>query len=317
MRKEGHIEPLVWMDNKIALDSHKREGILLENKYRLLPEYGKGGILYYAAPGMGISISRFVPKVNLEYRRNLDSAFLQMSFLLAGEKVIKPKGGDRVIFETGESLFFFLDSYCGKSIIYKDHLFKEVKIQLTKVFLEENKLLDAVAERGLSGRNIGLPITEGMLSVLQSLEDIPLSGNSRIIFIKAKILELLSLQLQGAGAKGKKPVKLHRDKGLLNLYALRNDIKSNLSENHTLQELGLRYGEGQQLLNDRFIKVFGMSINEFRLTEKMKLSQTLLKNTELLIYEIAERVGYKNGNHFTAAFKRFYGITPRQYRESS
>ena len=46
----------------------------------------------------------------------------------------------------------------------------------------------------------------------------------------------------------------------------------------------------------------------------MKKAKELLKMTQLPIYEIAEEVGYKNATHFSAAFKRSYKESPKEYR---
>lgn len=37
-------------------------------------------------------------------------------------------------------------------------------------------------------------------------------------------------------------------------------------------------------------------------------------NTDLPIYEIAEQIGYKNATHFSAAFKRQEGTTPKKFK---
>ena len=70
------------------------------------------------------------------------------------------------------------------------------------------------------------------------------------------------------------------------------------------------------MLNKEFCRVFGYSIHEFTLAEKMNQAKLLLENTDKMIYQIAEEVGYKNATHFTAAFKKQLGVTPKQYKKS-
>ena len=299
-----------------ALEYCNVGGGLEERRYRLLPPYGKGTIVQYGAQGMSLLISRFMPYIDFGYEQELDSSFCQMSFLLEGGKIISPHGKDDVVFETGDSLLFFLDSYQGKSTIYKDRLFKEVRIRLTGQFLAEHGLTALVKTYKLANNDKVLPITDGVLPALNALEGINFSGQIKLIYLKSKILELLALQLDNANSATINRMKQHRDKNLLQLYSLRNHIKENLSKNHTLCSLAARFGIEQQMLNHRFLKVFGISIHEFMLTEKMEASKSLLKDTGMLVYEIAEKVGYRNSTHFTAAFKRFYGLTPREYRKS-
>ncbi|GJM76135.1 hypothetical protein HMSSN036_83510 [Paenibacillus macerans] len=49
----------------------------------------------------------------------------------------------------------------------------------------------------------------------------------------------------------------------------------------------------------------------------MKHALRLLLETDLMIYEIAERVGYNNARHFSDMFKKMYGKLPQEYRQSA
>ena len=35
-----------------------------------------------------------------------------------------------------------------------------------------------------------------------------------------------------------------------------------------------------------------------------------------MIYEVAEQTGYANSGYFGKAFKKFYGITPEEYKKN-
>ncbi|WP_192451785.1 helix-turn-helix domain-containing protein [Candidatus Galacturonibacter soehngenii] len=50
---------------------------------------------------------------------------------------------------------------------------------------------------------------------------------------------------------------------------------------------------------------------------RIEKSKELIRNTNLTMAEIAEKVGYASGNTFTRIFKKVEHITPTQYRESS
>ncbi|HOV64021.1 MAG TPA: AraC family transcriptional regulator [Spirochaetia bacterium] len=39
-----------------------------------------------------------------------------------------------------------------------------------------------------------------------------------------------------------------------------------------------------------------------------------MKTTNLKIYEIAERIGYSNTEHFSRTFKKIIGRSPKEYR---
>ena len=47
---------------------------------------------------------------------------------------------------------------------------------------------------------------------------------------------------------------------------------------------------------------------------RMKAALQLLKSTRLQVQSIAQLCGYSDPNYFTRQFRRFYGVTPLQYR---
>jgi 2-isopropylmalate synthase len=49
---------------------------------------------------------------------------------------------------------------------------------------------------------------------------------------------------------------------------------------------------------------------------RMKKARTLLKGGNMTVEAIAEKVGYQNVEHFNRLFKKKYGMTPVQFRNS-
>lgn len=58
----------------------------------------------------------------------------------------------------------------------------------------------------------------------------------------------------------------------------------------------------------------GMSFSEYVQMVRLQEAARLLAETYSKIYEISERVGYNNSKNFTRAFRKFYGMSPRDYR---
>ncbi|HOO29260.1 MAG TPA: AraC family transcriptional regulator, partial [Lachnospiraceae bacterium] len=66
-----------------------------------------------------------------------------------------------------------------------------------------------------------------------------------------------------------------------------------------------------------FKKVVGIGCNEYIVQKRIKAAENLLLTTPLPTGEIALRVGYKNKNYFSLAFKRKTGMAPTELRETS
>ena len=48
----------------------------------------------------------------------------------------------------------------------------------------------------------------------------------------------------------------------------------------------------------------------------MEKAKNLLKNKEWTVTDVAIHTGYSNSNYFSRVFKKYTGVTPREFRES-
>ena len=90
--------------------------------------------------------------------------------------------------------------------------------------------------------------------------------------------------------------------------------------NHTETDLRLKTIADQMHLNysylsTHFAEKFTMRFSEYVLRVKMARAAFLLEDTELLIYEICDRLSYRDTNYFTRQFRKLYQLTPTAYRE--
>lgn len=58
----------------------------------------------------------------------------------------------------------------------------------------------------------------------------------------------------------------------------------------------------------------GKNFSEYLLEVKMEEAAKLLKDLKYKTYEISEMVGYRNSKNFTRAFRKYFGMTPKEYR---
>ncbi|MFS0726636.1 response regulator transcription factor [Paenibacillus sp. 1P07SE] len=61
----------------------------------------------------------------------------------------------------------------------------------------------------------------------------------------------------------------------------------------------------------------GESISDYLYRYRMEKAAYLLKNTSDRIYEITASLGYQNPQYFIKIFKKYYGITPQEYRDKN
>lgn len=63
-----------------------------------------------------------------------------------------------------------------------------------------------------------------------------------------------------------------------------------------------------------FPKLSGKSISEYVNELRINQAKVMLRNSEIPVKNIAFEVGFNDSNYFSSVFKRFTGISPRQYR---
>ena len=92
-------------------------------------------------------------------------------------------------------------------------------------------------------------------------------------------------------------------------------IEANLSADLSLTALAQQMRVSTSYLSTRFHKETKHTLAEYITDLRMKTALQLLKSTHLQIQAVAQLCGFSDPNYFGKQFKRFYGVTPLQYRK--
>lgn len=84
----------------------------------------------------------------------------------------------------------------------------------------------------------------------------------------------------------------------------------------TLDELADQFHLSKPYLSKYIKDKSGKTFGELVKAVRMKKARTLLKGGNMTVEAIAENVGYQNVEHFNRLFKKKYGMTPVQFRNS-
>lgn len=93
-----------------------------------------------------------------------------------------------------------------------------------------------------------------------------------------------------------------------------NFIEQNFQNNISIEEIAAVCGINRSYFGKIFRNAMGRSPQEFLMHYRMIKATELLKLTSLSIADIGSAVGYENQLHFSRAFKKIYGISPREWR---
>lgn len=121
--------------------------------------------------------------------------------------------------------------------------------------------------------------------------------------------------LNSIAAGGDQPVSSADDAFLFKLNKL---IMENMdNEGLNIEFLCQNMGVSRASLYNRLKSLTSMGANEYVNKLRIEKSMDLLRNTEMSITEIAERIGFSSSRYFSTAFKKYTGITPTQFKESA
>lgn len=92
-------------------------------------------------------------------------------------------------------------------------------------------------------------------------------------------------------------------------------IDQNLAEEMTVGVLCKKFNISKNALYNLFRVHLGCSVKEYVNSSRIRYAEELLKTTDDTVYEISEKVGIQNNQHFCRLFKQAKGDTPLQYRK--
>ena len=99
------------------------------------------------------------------------------------------------------------------------------------------------------------------------------------------------------------------------LEKVRLFISMNMQEDIRREDVAAHVGLHPDYLNRIFKKEMGVSLKEYIAEEKIHMACELLGQTDLLVGEIGEMVGYVNFSSFSTFFKNKTGMTPVAWRK--
>lgn len=94
-------------------------------------------------------------------------------------------------------------------------------------------------------------------------------------------------------------------------------IEQNFQNDISVEDIAACCGLNRSYFGKIFHESMGKSPQEFLISYRMTKATELLKLTHLSVADIGNAVGYPNQLHFSRAFRKVYGISPRQWRNEN
>jgi AraC-like DNA-binding protein len=159
--------------------------------------------------------------------------------------------------------------------------------------------------------------TGTMRTVVQQILRCPFQGIAKRLYLESKVWELMALLVE-------QELKLHDNKKTVCAYLLKPDdvdrihqakiiLTQRLDNPPSLIELARQVGLNDCTLKRGFRQVFGTTAFGLLHDYRLEQAQRLLEERRLNISEVAQAIGFANRSYFASAFRKKFGVTPREY----
>ena len=166
----------------------------------------------------------------------------------------------------------------------------------------------------IMGSPDNMDINPAIHRIITDITNSPLTGSLRNLLLEAKILELIAYQLHHFQQSNKTSVPTINKNEKDAFYSLRDYLNESFDQEHSLRSLSKEFGLNEFKLKKGFKDLFGFTVFGYIHLLRMRHAKSLIEDDGLNISQVANRVGYKNPNHFSVAFKKQFGLNPSSIR---
>lgn len=234
--------------------------------------------------------------------------------------------GRNTVIASGQQNIYFSSSFDERLTLHPEGgKFENLEINFpvsyyTNLLSGHSTLQDKFINQILSGKQhfiqLGiLPMSLPVKWIINTIRKSTRTGVLKRLFLESKILELLMLQVEQMEKLTKDDNDVftkHEDIDLL--MEAKEIIDRNLDNPPTIRALAKQIGMNEFNLKKGFKEKFGITIFNYASKMKMEQARQMILEGEKSITEISTITGYRNPQHFTAAFKKLFGMLPSKLR---
>jgi len=301
---------------------------LVENDMNINLPFADAKMHQWYFDGIRIGYSNWHYKDQVEMAWKGDLNMVTLYFNMKGKTIIGNKNF-KSPFELGKYQHnLFYSQNCEGTLKNDDLHINTFMIQFTAdAFLrlteDANEVLKRFGGKVMEGKTAALCdnslyMDMNMLSTINAIVSCKYQEGLKKMFFLSKSIELLVLQAEAYNnyqTSSPGYLKTEYDKERI-IYA-REYLIRRLDMPPSLSELAKAAGINEYKLKKGFKEVFGNTVFGYLADTRLELAKTDLLERKKSASEIAFELGYSSVQHFSGAFKKKFGVSPRELNRSA
>lgn len=312
-----------FMDSELGLF----EPTGLTRCYQIHPRFGRGGVERISLRhGVDICILSMELMHDLEFICQMEETCFEILYCAGGQasygdyekgnkRTIKRNECDCWLSDGGRNWLHFTGGVPWKSVsVCYDERFIESFLEMApdQSDAERMKTVLNSYNRRNDRRYGSSPDIE---LVFCQIMNCSLQGIARLLYLESKAVEMFSLFIQNELVLQEHDnYRIHlSQEDRSKLEQAKRIIVDNMLHPLSISELSRELDLNTYKLKVGFKEMWGATVFGYLRDMRMEKARFLLTGARKSVIEVAQEVGYANPSHFSAAFRRKYGINPHEY----
>ena len=138
-------------------------------------------------------------------------------------------------------------------------------------------------------------------------------GKCSRVYLEGKALELIGLQVMKLESSERVRSSGFSLREIEQIRSIQQELKEKFDSPPTMAELSSSYMMSVPKIQAGFQEFYGTTVFAFLKEYKLRKARMFFETGEMNVSEVAWTLGYTNLSHFSAAFKKRYGVLPKKF----
>lgn len=318
MRKTKSSGSGSWSIKTEDMEINRREG---EVEQLLPADWGMGrSLIIDLNEGLSFIETKFKTNRDLSIVSKVDDETprIVLTASLSGKTAYHDHKNNHVVFSSGTCTITTFKSSIGERLYKNGDYSHQLRLTIRKSWLDKylgNEISDGLFSKDNLKIISSKVLDHKSLLMAQQIAHFREGGHLCKLSLHGNALMLLATQLSYALEEdNKSKVPAGEEKQIELVHAARDILIKEFRSPPSIKDLASLLGTNQFKLKMLFHKYLNTTPYSIVTDMRMNASHALLSKGSLTIGEISQNVGYSHVSNFSLAFKRYFGVSPKEFR---